>query len=202
MTFVVTSEGLLRQTRLPDRLVIIGGGYIGVEFASIYADFGSRVTIIQNGGRFLPREDEDIAEAVRQNLESRGVEVLTGTDVLAIRTRGNRAVVEVGTDGTTRERNADLVLVATGRKPNTENLGLENAGIAVTARGGVVVDEHLRTTAPNIFAMGDVVGGLQFTYISLDDYRVVRSAVLGDGGYIGVEFASIYADFAACFFHE
>lgn len=180
---IVTSEGLLRQTRLPDRLVIIGGGYIGVEFASIYADFGSRVTIIQNGGRFLPREDEDIAEAVRQNLESRGVEVLTGTDILAICTRENRAVVEVGTDGTTRERNADLVLVATGRKPNTENLGLENAGVAVTAHGGVVVDEHLRTTAPNIFAMGDVVGGLQFTYISLDDYRIVRSAVLGDGTY-------------------
>ena len=180
---MVTSEGLLKQTKLPDQLVIIGGGYIGVEFASLYADFGSKVTIIQNGSRFLPREDADIADAVRENLASRGVELLTNTDVVSVTEKGGKAVLSVMADGAARELYADTVLVATGRKPNTKNLGLENAGVELTARGGVVTDEHLRTTAPNIYAMGDVVGGLQFTYISLDDYRIVRSAVLGDGSY-------------------
>ncbi len=181
--YVVTSEALLKQTKLPGQLVIIGGGYIGVEFASLYADFGSKVTIIQNGSRFLPREDADIADAVRENLASRGVELLTDTDVVSVTEQGGRAVLSVITDGAVRELYADTVLVATGRKPNTKNLGLENAGVDLTARGGVVIDEHLKTTAPNIYAMGDVVGGLQFTYISLDDYRIVRSAVLGDGSY-------------------
>ncbi len=181
--YVVVSEGLLKQNKLPEHLVIIGGGYIGVEFASLYADFGSKVTVIQNGSRFLPREDEDIADAVRENLASRGVELLTDTDVVSVTEKDGRAVLTVLTDGAAYELYADTVLVATGRKPNTKNLGLENAGVELTARGGVVTDEHLRTTAPNIYAMGDVVGGLQFTYISLDDYRIVRSAVLGDGSY-------------------
>ncbi len=181
--FVVTSEELLKQTKLPERLVIIGGGYIGVEFASIYADFGSCVTILQNGTRFLPREDEDIADAVRENLGSRGVELLTGVEVKSVLAKKDKAVVSVAIDNVVREIEADTVLIATGRKPNTQNLGLENAGVEITSRGGVVVDGHLKTTAQNIYAMGDVVGGLQFTYISLDDYRIVRSAILGDGSY-------------------
>ncbi len=181
--YVVTSEELLRQTRLPEHLVIIGGGYIGVEFASLYADFGSKVTIIQNGSRFLPREDTDIADAVRENLASRGVELLTDTDVKSVTSEGGKAVVKTVSKDKVSEFIADTVLIATGRIPNTQNLGLENAGVELTARGGVVTDKHLRTTAANIYAMGDVVGGLQFTYISLDDFRIVRSAVLGDGSY-------------------
>ncbi len=181
--YVVTSEGLLRQTRLPEHLVIVGGGYIGVEFASVYADFGSKVTIIQNDSRFLPREDEDIAEAVRENLASRGIELLTNTDVKSVTHKNGKAVIEAVSNGKASKLIADTVLIATGRIPNTKNLGLENAGVDLTSRGGVVTDEHLRTTAPNIYAMGDVVGGLQFTYISLDDFRIVRSSVLGDGSY-------------------
>ncbi len=181
--FVVTSEGLLKQAKLPSRLVIIGGGYIGVEFASIYADFGSKVTVIQNGNRFLPGEDEDIADAVCENLKSRGVELLTEANVKSVIAKGENAVVTVTVNGIARKLDADTVLVATGRRPNTQNLGLENTGAELTARGGVVTDRHLKTAAPNIYAMGDVVGGLQFTYISLDDYRVVHSAVLGDGSY-------------------
>ncbi len=181
---VVTSEELLRQTRLPEHLVIIGGGYIGVEFASVYADFGSKVTILQNGSRFLPREDMDIADAVRENLASRGVELLTDTDVMAVTSENNgKAVIRIVSKEKESELIADTVLIATGRIPNTQNLGLENAGVELTARGGVMTDAHLRTTAPNIYAMGDVVGGLQFTYISLDDFRIVRSAVLSDGSY-------------------
>ncbi len=181
--FVRTSEGLLRQTVLPEKLIIIGGGYIGVEFASMYADFGSKVVIIQNGSLFLPREDREIADAVYQSLKARGIEILTDTEIKSVAEKDGKALVKImrGNERDTLE--ADTVLVATGRKPNTEGLGLENAGVQLTARGGVITDAHLRATAPNIYALGDVVGGLQFTYISLDDFRIVRSAVLGDGSY-------------------
>ncbi len=180
---VVTSEGLLRQKRLPEQLVIIGGGYIGVEFASIYAQLGSQVTMIQNDNRFLPREDADIAHAVFENLQNRGVAILTETDVQSVLEREGKALVTVTHNGESRSITADTVLVATGRRPNTEGLGLESVGVQLTDRGGIVTDEHRRTTVPNIYAMGDVVGSLQFTYISLEDYRIVRSAVLGDGNY-------------------
>ncbi len=181
--YVVTSEELLRQTRLPEHLVIIGAGYIGVEFASFYASFGSKVTVIQSGSRFLPREDEDIANAVRENLASRGVELLTDTDVKSVISNDGKATVTIMANENISKLSADTVLIATGRRPNTAGLGLEIAGVEIKANGGVAADIHLRTTAPNIYAMGDVVGGLQFTYISLDDFRIVRSAVLGDGSY-------------------
>ncbi len=180
---VVTSEGLLKQSELPEKLAIIGGGYIGVEFASIYASFGSKVTIIQNGERFLPREDEEIAQAVLENLQSRGVEVLLGAEISSIDGDESEAIVALVQNGETKHITADTVLVATGRRPNTDGLGLALVGVEMTRRGGIATDEHLRTTVPNIYAMGDVVGGLQFTYISLDDYRIVKSAVLGDGSY-------------------
>ncbi len=180
---VVTSDELLRQTRLPKNLVIIGGGYIGVEFASMYADFGSKVTVIQNGSLFLPREDREVAAAVYENLKSRGVNILMNTEIKKIQSKEGKAFVGVLNEGVLYEVEADTVLVATGRKPNTEGLGVENAGVELTTRGGVKTDEHLCTTTPNIYAMGDVVGGLQFTYISLDDFRIVRSAVVGDGSY-------------------
>ncbi len=181
--FVVTSEGLLRQRELPEKLVIIGGGYIGVEFASIYADYGSKVTVVQDGERFLPREDADIAQAVLDNLRSRGVEVVTRAQVKSVSAMNDMACVSILKDGALHYIEANTVLMATGRRPNTEGLGLENVGVTLSARGGVITNEHLQTTVPNIYAMGDVVGGLQFTYISLDDFRVVCSAVLGDGSY-------------------
>ncbi len=182
-SLVVNSEGMLKQTRLPEHLIIIGGGYIGVEFASIYAAFGSKVTVIQNGSRFLPREDEEIVNAVRMNLEGRGVKLLTETEVQSVLEQDGRAVVTLKHGDEVRSMEADIVLVATGRRPNTAGLGLENVGVQLTPRGGILTDEHLQTTVPNIYAMGDVVGGLQFTYISLDDYRIVRSAVLENGSY-------------------
>ncbi len=181
--YAVTSEELLKQARLPEQLLIIGGGYIGIEFASVYADFGSKVTVIQNGSRLLPREDKDIADAVYENLASRGVELLTDTDVKSVAQEDGKAVIEAVSNGNARKLIADTVLIATGRIPNTKDLGLENTSVELTSRGGVVTDEHMRTAAPNIYAMGDVAGGLQFTYISLDDFRIVRSAVLADGGY-------------------
>ena len=181
--YVYTSEGLLNLTELPSRLVIIGGGYIGVEFSSIYASFGSKVTILQDGDIFLPREDEEIAGAVRESLESRGIRVMTGVKVKALEQAEGRALVAVDNGKEVQKLEAEAVLVATGRRPNTAGLNLEAAGVEIGPRGGIITDDSLTTTAPHIYAMGDVRGGLQFTYISLDDFRIVKSKVLGDGSY-------------------
>lgn len=181
--YVYTSEGLLNLTELPSRLVIIGGGYIGVEFSSIYASFGSKVTILQDGDIFLPREDEEIAGAVRESLESRGIRVMTGVKVKALEQAEGRALVAVDNGKEVKKLEAEAVLVATGRRPNTAGLNLEAAGVEIGPRGGIITDDSLTTTAPHIYAMGDVRGGLQFTYISLDDFRIVKSKVLGDGSY-------------------
>lgn len=181
--YVYVSETLMDVTELPERLVIIGGGYIGVEFASIYANFGTKVTIIQDGAVFLPREDAEIADEVKKSLEKRGVRVLTETKVQEVTEESDHAEVHIETKEGKEVLSAKAVLIATGRRPNTKGLNLEAAGVQVNERGGIITDNTRTTTAPHIFAMGDVVGGLQFTYISLDDYRIVASKVLGDGSY-------------------
>lgn len=181
--YVYTSEGLLNRKELPKKLVVIGGGYIGVEFSSIYASFGSEVTILQDGAVFLPREDVEIAAAVKDSLEGRGIRVMTEVKVKSVEQNGRQAVVVIDTKNGEVRLEADAVLAATGRRPNTSGLNLNAAGIQTNARGGIITDDTLATTAPHIYAMGDVRGGLQFTYISLDDSRIVKSAVLGDGGY-------------------
>lgn len=181
--YVYMSETLLDMEELPERLVIIGGGYIGVEFASIYADFGSKVSILQDGPVFLPREDEEIAREVRGSLERRGVRVLTEVKVEEVKEAAGHAEVVISTKEGTDLLEAEAVLAATGRRPNTKGLNLEAAGVQVNERGGIITDDSRTTTAPHIYAMGDVVGGLQFTYISLDDYRIVRSKIMGDGSY-------------------
>lgn len=179
--YLYLSETMLDLARLPEHLLIIGGGYIGMEFASMYANFGSRVTVIQDGERFLPREDGEIAQAVLASLEARGITVLRSTQTLQVEDGESEALVTVsGADGT-RVLRADAVLAAAGRRPNVEGLNLAAAGVALTPRGAVQTDERLQTTAPGIWALGDVTGGQQFTYLSLDDYRIVRSQVLGDG---------------------
>lgn len=178
---VYVSETMLDMSELPARLTIIGGGYIGVEFASMYANFGSKVTIIQDGAQFIPREDEQVAQKVLESLEGRGIEVIRSAQVQHVSDGTDFASVQIDIDGTQKTIDAEAVLVATGRRPNVEGLNLQAAGVELTDRGAVKVDEHLRTSQPNIFAMGDVVGGLQFTYISLDDFRIVKSLLLGDG---------------------
>lgn len=181
--YAYTSDQLMDLKQLPKKLAIIGGGYIGIEFASIYADFGSKVTILQDGKKFLPREDEEIAGAVLKSMTDRDITVMTGIEVLSAEDSGQCAVLTVKEGERTIRLEADAILVAAGRRPNTAGLGLENAGVELNARGGVIVDDSMRTTVPHIYAMGDVTGGLQFTYLSLDDYRIVQSAVLGDGSY-------------------
>lgn len=181
--YVYVSETLLDLKERLKRMVIIGGGYIGVEFASIYGDFGTKVTVIQDGGVFLPREDTEIAESVQKTLESRNVQVLRSVQVQEVRREDGYAEVVLKNGEETIVLQAEAVLVATGRRPNTKELHLEKAGVEVDKRGGIVTDETRTTSVPHIFAMGDVVGGLQFTYVSLDDYRIVHSKVLGDGSY-------------------
>lgn len=181
--FAYTSEQLLSLEKLPHHLVIIGGGYIGLEFASFFRNFGSEVTIIQDSDAFIPREDEEISRAVLESLESRGITVLRNAKTQKVEDdpNGTGASLSLETPDGAKTLPADAILVATGRRPNVQGLNLEAAGVELTERGAVKTDEHLRTSAPNIWAMGDVVGGLQFTYISLDDFRIVRSQLLGDG---------------------
>lgn len=179
--FVYTSETLMEHSELPEQLAIIGGGYIGLEFASYFLNFGSQVTIVQDSGAFLPREDAELAKAVRESLERRGARIVTGAQVRSIEDCGDAARLSVHTGAGEEVLTAQAVLAATGRRPNLEGLHPENAGIRLTPRGAVDVDEHLRTSVPHIWAMGDVAGGQQFTYISLDDSRIVRSQLLGDG---------------------
>ena len=172
---VLDSTGVLALNERPRRLVIIGGGYIGLEFAFMFHAFGSEITILDGGDRFLPREDRDIAEEMLRVLNSKGIKVLQGVKIEAF--RDNTADTSVITSQ--GEFTTDAVLVATGRTPNVEGLNLEAAGVELTERGAVKVDDLLRTTADGIWALGDVNGGPQHTYISLDDYRVVWSQLNG-----------------------
>lgn len=182
---VTTSTELIATEDLPERLVIIGGGYVGIELAGMYAQFGSQVTVLESGDRVFRREDEDVADAARGILERQGVTFLTGVRATSVHDADGGAVVSY--EGAASEGAGggavagDLVLLASGRRPVTAGLGLEAAGIRTTERGAVEVDEHLRTSAPGVFAVGDVNGGPQFTYISLDDSRIVLDQLFGTG---------------------
>ena len=179
--FVYTSTSIMELADLPRRLVIIGGGYIGLEFASMYASFGSQVTVLESYPELIAREDRDIAASVKETLEKKGIVFRMNAKVQSVNRVEDKAIVTFA-DSQTNEvfvLEADAVLLATGRRPNTKDLNLEVAGVEVDVRGAIIVDEYLKTTNPNIRAVGDVKGGLQFTYISLDDYRIVREDLFG-----------------------
>ncbi|GAB3572319.1 FAD-dependent oxidoreductase [Hymenobacter daeguensis] len=180
---VFTSTSLMEQAVLPERLVIIGGGFIGLEFASMFAQFGAAVTVLETAPRLLPNEDEDMAAAIIQNLTAKGVAFETGVRVQRIESGPDAedVVVFETPQGTTERRPAAAILVATGREPVVASLNLAAAGIAQDARGFIQVNERLQTNVPHIWALGDVNGGPQFTYISLDDYRIVRDQLFGPG---------------------
>ena len=180
--FVYTSTSIMELADLPRRLVIIGGGYIGLEFASMYASFGSQVTVLESYPELIAREDRDIAASVKETLEKKGIVFRMNAKVQSVNRVEDKAIVTFA-DSQTNEvfvLEADAVLLATGRRPNTKDLNLEVAGVEEDVRGAIIVDEYLKTTNPNIRAVGDVKGGLQFTYISLDDYRIVREDLFGD----------------------
>ncbi|KAA1184255.1 FAD-dependent oxidoreductase [Paenibacillus sp. B2(2019)] len=178
--FVYTSTSIMDLKELPTKLAIIGGGYIGLEFASIYSQFGSQVTVLEGSSKFIPKEDRDVADAVLQTFTKKNIEVKLNAKVIGLKDVKDGAVISFSIDGAIQELKVDAVLVATGRKPNIEGLNLEAAGVEVTDRGAIKVDPSLKTTVSHIWALGDVKGGLQFTYISLDDYRIVRNDLFGD----------------------
>ncbi|MCH8214063.1 MAG: FAD-containing oxidoreductase [Proteobacteria bacterium] len=165
---------------LPEHLVLIGGSYIGLEFGQMYRRFGSRVTIIERGPRLLMREDEDVCAAVAGILDNEGITVLTdATDFRVAGTDGDIRV-HARCDGVTKEIAASHLLVATGRMPNTGDLGLESAGIAVDERGFIKVDDQLRTNVPHVWAIGDCNGQGAFTHTSYNDYEIVAANLLDD----------------------
>lgn len=170
--YVYFSDTLMALPTLPKELVIIGGGYIGLEFASMYANFGSQVTVLQDGETFLPREDEDMALEIKKVLEKQGITIKVGVNIKAVTKQGEVNYTHLGKE---YKQAGNAILVATGRRPNIENLHLERAGVTTTSRGAIQVNKWRQTSMPHIFAMGDVVGGLQFTYVSLDDYRIVAN---------------------------
>ena len=179
---VYTSTTLLDLDILPKHLIIIGGGYIGLEFASMYAGFGSKVTILEAGNRFMPRNDSDIAKSIREVMEKKGIEIRLNVRTQSIHDThdGVTLTYSDASDGTPYFVDGDAILVATGRKPMIEGLNLQAAGVEVDAHGAIVVNDQLRTNTPHIWAMGDVKGGAQFTYVSLDDYRIIRDQLFGD----------------------
>ncbi len=166
---------------LPHHLIIIGGGYIGLEFASMYAGFGSKVTILEGGNKFMPREDRDIANSVKEVMEE-GIEIHLNARAQSIHDTNDGVTLTYSdiSDGTPYYVDGDAILIATGRKPMIEGLNLQAAGVGVDAHGAIIVNDQLRTTVPHIWAMGDVKGGSQFTYVSLDDFRIIRDQLFGD----------------------
>lgn len=179
--YILDSTQAMDEKKMPKNLTIIGAGYIGLEFASMFAKYGSKVTVLDHNKEFLAREDEDISNAVKKDMEDAGIKFELGADIEKITDETTDAKITYQINGKTKTINADRILVATGRKPNTENLGLENTAIETTDHGAIKVDDFLRTTVDNVWAIGDVKGGLQFTYISLDDFRIIKDQLFGTG---------------------
>ncbi len=173
------NAGMLRLDELPQHLLILGGGYIGLEFGQAFRRFGSDVTIIEAGPRLIGREDADISEAVRGILENEGVRVLTGAEATHVAQDGGRITVNITHNGDTCTVSGTHLLVAIGRRPNSDRLALEKAGIETRARGYIAVDDHLRTNVPHIYALGDVNGEGAFTHTSYNDYEIVLDNLNG-----------------------
>ncbi len=170
----------LELDRVPEHLLVIGGGYVGVELSQAMRRFGSKVTVIDPNAHLMPREDEDVCEALRILLEDEGIDVVLNAHLKRISGKSGRSVeVVLEQKGAEKRFAGTHVLVAAGRTPNTDGLGLELAGVELTDRGYIKVNERLETTAPGVWAIGEVAGSPQFTHISVDDFRVVHANLTG-----------------------
>jgi len=172
---------IMELDEVPEHLLVLGGGYIGLEFAQMFHRFGSKVTVIQNGDQLLPPEDADVAEEIAKILREEGLEILLGARASAIQKTTHGISLSVTIGGSAPRVQGSHILIATGRKPNTEKLNLKQAGVETDERGYIRVNSRLETSAPGIYAAGDVKGGPAFTHISYDDYRVLKANLL-DGG--------------------
>jgi pyruvate/2-oxoglutarate dehydrogenase complex dihydrolipoamide dehydrogenase (E3) component len=175
------STSIMELDEVPDHLLVLGGGYIGLEFGQLYRRLGSRVTVIQRGDRLLTREDDDICRAVAEIMEQDGLELLYRADALAVEPSKGGVRIRVKLPAGERALDGSHLLVAVGRTPNTDALNLSAADVEVNERGEIVVNERLETSAPGVYALGDVKGGPQFTHISYDDFRIIRTNLI-DGG--------------------
>jgi len=175
------STSIMELESLPEHLLVLGGGYIGLEFGQMFRRFGSQVTIVQRGEQLLAREDVDVAEEVAKILREDGIELLSKTDALRAAQVDGQVKLTVKTLTEERTLTGSHLLVAAGRIPNTDRLNLTAAGVNMDKKGFVQVNERLETNVPGIYALGDVKGGPAFTHISFDDFRIVRANILQDG---------------------
>jgi pyruvate/2-oxoglutarate dehydrogenase complex dihydrolipoamide dehydrogenase (E3) component len=176
----LTHVEALELDRLPAHLIVLGGGYVGLEMAQAFRRFGSRVTVIDQAAQLAPREDPDVAEAVRAILADDGIDVVLEAAIEAIGGRsGDQVKVRLRTPAGQREIDGSDLFVALGRTPNTHGVGLQSAGVTLDPRGYVKVNERLETTAPGVWAMGECAGSPQFTHVAYDDFRVVRDNLAG-----------------------
>jgi pyruvate/2-oxoglutarate dehydrogenase complex dihydrolipoamide dehydrogenase (E3) component len=175
-----TNSTMMEVDFLPEHLLIVGGSYIGLEFAQMYRRFGSKVTVVERAPKLLAREDDDVAAEIRAILEREGVEIRAGAECMALRKKGDRIAVEMECKGGEPLAEGSHVLMAVGRLPNTHDLGLEKAGIALDERGYIKVDDACRTSVEGVWALGDCNGRGAFTHTSYNDYEIV-AANLFDG---------------------
>lgn len=178
----LTSQSALELDRLPSRLLVMGGGYIGVELGQAFRRLGSEVTIVQRAAHLLPAEDEDVSRAIEEIFAEDGIALSLRTDVVAVQGRSGDSVrLTVRSPEGERTIEGSDLLVAVGRTPQTRDLGLREAGVDVDAHGVIVVNDRLETTAPDTWALGDCAGSPQQTHVSLDDYRIVKANVFAGG---------------------
>ncbi len=176
----LTNSSMMELDFLPEHLVVIGGSYIGLEFAQMYRRFGSQVTVIEMADRLITREDEDISEAVKEILENEGVNVRLNAQCIAVAGRDDGVLVKIDCAQEPREVVGSHLLVAVGRVPNTDDLGLDRAGIETDKRGYIPVDDQLRTNVPGVWALGDVNARGAFTHTSYNDFEIVAANLFDD----------------------
>jgi pyruvate/2-oxoglutarate dehydrogenase complex dihydrolipoamide dehydrogenase (E3) component len=176
----LTHIEVLELDYLPPHLIVLGGGYVGLELAQAYRRFGSRVTVIQSGPQLMPREDPDVAAEMERILSDEGIQILVAAETLHVQGRSGKEVsVTVRTTSGEQKIEGSDILVATGRIPNTAGIGLKEAGVELDDRGYIRVNERLETTASSVWAMGECAGSPQFTHVSVDDFRIIRDNLAG-----------------------
>ena len=176
----LTNSSMVAMDVLPEHLIIIGGSYIGLEFGQMYRRFGSQVTIVERASRLIQREDEDISEAVQEILEKEGIHIRLEAECIDAEKDGDQIRVRLDCEKGAREVTGSHLLLAVGRVPNTDDLGLEKAGIEMNERGYIEVDDQLRTNVPGVWALGDCNGQGAFTHTSYNDYEIVAANLLDD----------------------